>query len=222
MTANRLFLDEQYFVTNGGRSLVYRHPEDANLLIKVMNPKFMARSSFKIRLLHKSTTINRFRFSKCYIREIVESVRLRFAHNYQHPICIQQFTGIVDTNFGFGLVVRAERGKDGNYAKTLKTLIKANQYNAEIQKKLDAFYDALANCDISVSDCAPANLVYAYSEEAGEHFVLIDGIGEKTLIPILRISARLRKLSRLDQINRLKKRISSDLIKYTDTHQLKS
>jgi len=222
MTANKLFLNEQYFVTNGGRNLVYRHPENADLLIKVINPKFIARSSFKIKLLHKSTTINRFRLSKCYIREIIESMRLRFAQNYQHPNFIQQFTGIVDTNFGFGIVVKAERGKDGHYAKTLKTLIKANQYNTEIQKKLDEFYNALANCDISVSDCAPANLVYAYNDEVGDHFVLIDGIGEKTLIPILRISTRLRKLSRLGQINRLKKRISSDLIKYTNSYQLKS
>jgi hypothetical protein len=204
-------LNETHFVTNGGRCLVYRDPENENLLIKVVNPKYRERNTRKVRLVRRIPAINRYRLSKCYIRELVESVRLRFSDHYVPTTCIQHVVGLVDTNFGFGLVVRAELDREGKCAKTLKTLIQTNQFNEHVQKKLEEFYQSLANCDVAVSDCAPPNLVYAYDDIEGEHFVLIDGIGEKTLIPILRMSAYLRKKSRLRQIEKLKQRVTADL-----------
>ncbi len=210
-SARIISLNKNYFVTNGGRCLVYRHPENENLLIKVVNPKFRERNTYKVRLVKQVPTIDRYRLSKCYIRELVESVRLRFSNHYIPQNCIQHVVGLVDTNFGFGLVVRAERDKEGKYATTLKTLIQTNQFNEHAQQKLENFYQSLADCDVAVSDCSPPNVVYAYDDIEGEHFALIDGIGEKTLIPILRMSAYLRKKSRLRQIEKLKQRVASDL-----------
>lgn len=209
-----LSLDESHFLTNGGRCLVYRYPENEHLLIKVVHPKFRERNTRKVRLVKRIPTINRYRLSKCYIRELIESVRLRFSTPYTAATCIQQVLGLVDTNLGFGLVVRAEVDNDGRYAKTLKTLIQTNQFNEHVQKKLVEFYQSLADCDVAVSDCAPANVVYAYDDLQSEHFVLIDGIGEKTLIPILRMSAYLRKRSRLRQIEKLKQRVADELKRY--------
>ena len=151
--------------------------------------------------------------AKVEIRELIESVRLRFNDNYRPPSCLQQVTGIVDTNLGPGMVVWAERGRDGHYAQTLKYLIQTHQFNDQIQKKLDEFYQQLANCDVAVSDTVPRNLVYAYDESVGDHFVLIDGIGEKTLVPYLRLSAYLRKKFRLRQIKQLKRRVDASLKK---------
>ena len=209
-----LSLDETHFVAKGQRCLVYQHPEYANLLIKVLNPKFQDRNNFKTRLLKRFPAINRYRLSKCYIRELIESMRLRFNHQYTPPACLQQVAGLVDTNLGLGLVVLAEKGRDGEYAKTLKAFIQANQFDQHIQKKLEEFYQSLAVCDVAVSDCCPRNIVYAYNDTEGDHFVLIDGIGEKNLIPFLRMSAYLRKKSRLTQIELFKKHVDASLVKY--------
>ncbi len=209
-----LSLDETHFVAKGQRCLVYRHPEYANLLIKVINPLFQERKNFKTRLLKRFPAINRYRLSKCYIRELIESMRLRFNKHYTPPSCLQQVAGLVDTNLGLGLVVIAEKGRDGAYAKTLKSFIQANQFDQQIQKKLEVFYQQLAVSDVVVSDCCPRNIVYAYNETEGDHFVLIDGIGEKNLIPYLRLSAYLRKKYRLKQIELFKKHVEASLVKY--------
>ena len=207
-----VMLHDTHLVMKGGRCLVYRHPEDRHLLIKVVRPKYRVRNTIKVRVVRQVRFINRYRLSKCYIREIIESMQLKFKNNYSTPIFLQQVVGLVDTNLGFGLVVQAEMSCDGEYAKTLKTLIETNHFSVSVKKKLDEFYAALAACDVAVSDCAPQNLVYAYDDVAGDHFVLIDGVGEKTLIPILRMMpAFLRKKYRLNQIERLKKRVSDAL-----------
>ncbi len=208
-----LMLHDTHLVTDrGGRCLVYRHPHDAHLLIKVVKPKYRVRNTRKVRLVRKVRSINRYRLSKCYIREVIESMQLKFKDNCSAPTFLQQVVGLVDTNLGFGLVVKAEMSRDGGYAKTLTTLIQTNHFSASVKKKLDEFYDALAACDVIVTDCAPQNLVYAYDDVVGDHFVLIDGVGEKTLIPILRIMPTfLRKKNRLNQIERLKKRVSDSL-----------
>lgn len=209
-----LSLNETLFVAKGQRCLVYQHPEYVNLLIKVINPQFKDRNNLKTRLLKRFPAINRYRLSKCYIREFIESMRLRINEQYTPPSCLQKVVGFVDTNFGLGLVVHAERGRDGEYAQTLKAFIQTNQFDQHIQNKLETFYQSLAECDVSVSDCCPRNIVLAYNEREGEHFVLIDGIGEKNLIPFLRMSSHLRKKSRLKQIALFKQRVEASLIKH--------
>lgn len=209
-----LILHPTDLIAMGQRSLVYRHREDENSLIKVVNPKFREKKSFKAWLFQQVPSINCYRLSKCCIRELIESVRLRFNENYTPASCIQQVNGLVDTNLGLGLIVKAEKGRDGNYAKTLKTIIQLNQFDDTVREKLETFYNDLAHCDVAVSDCVPRNIVYAYDEVLGDHFVLIDGIGENTLIPILRFSTYLRKKSRLRRIKLLKKRLAMSLAKY--------
>lgn len=209
-----LFLDETHLIAMGQRCLVYRHPENSEQLIKVINPKFSGRNSFKTRLMMRFPTLHRYRLSKCFVRELIEFIRLRLTDPYIPSTCLQTVTGLADTNLGLGLVVKAERGEDGGYAKTLKMLIQNHEFDDEIQNKLNAFYEQLARCDVAVSDCVPRNIVYAYHPSEGYYFVLIDGIGEKTGIPILRISATLRKRSRLRQISLFKKRVAMSIIKY--------
>lgn len=209
-----LFLDEPLFVAKGQRCLVYQHPEYINLLVKVINPQFKNRNNLKTRLLKRFSAISRYRLYKCFIRELIESMRLRFNDQNQALTCLQHVVGLVNTNLGLGLVVRAERGENGEYAKSLKSFIQANQLDQNIQKKLERFYQSLASCDVSVSDCCPRNIVLAHNDKEGEHFVLIDGIGEKNLIPFLRMSSYLRRRSRLKQITLFKQRVQESIIKY--------
>ena len=131
-----MMLDDTHLVMNGGRCLVYRHPNDDRLLIKVVRPKYRLRNTIKVRLVRKVRTINRYRLSKCYIRELIESMLLRFGDNYSAPTFLQQVVGMIDTNLGFGLIVKAEFGSNGDYAKTLTTLIQTNHFDTSMQKKI--------------------------------------------------------------------------------------
>jgi hypothetical protein len=206
-----LELNETMFVAMGARCNVYRHPECAELLIKVLGAAFLNRNSFKIKLTRRIPLMHRYRLSKCFVREVMENIRLRYSPNYKPPTCIQKIIGFVDTNYGLGFMVKAETAKNGDYASTLKTLIKTKQVDEHILKKLNEFYVLLTACDLSISDLRPRNIVYAYDTTQGHHFVLIDGIGENTLIPILKLSAYLRKKSRIRQINALKQYMSQVL-----------
>lgn len=210
----KITLKDCHFVAKGQRCLVYQHPDVHNLLIKVLNPQFQQRNNLKNKLLKHLPGISRYRLTKYYLREFIEIMRLRSNHHDSSHRCLQQAVGLVNTNLGLGLVVIAERGQDGQYAKTLKSFIQANQYDEHLQNKVAAFCQELARNDITVTDCCPRNLVYAYNETDGDHFVLIDGIGEKNFIPFLRLSSYLRKKSRLKEIAALKRRIQASIIKY--------
>ncbi|QMT59830.1 YrbL family protein [Legionella sp. PC997] len=203
-----IHLTDQEFLAKGRRCLVYRHPHDLNLLIKVTNPELHQRNGYKTKLSQCIPLFYQFRFSKSYARELLENIYLRFKQNFLFPPFLQTVVGFTDTNYGFGLIVKAEKSIDGTCAKNLRTILHDGLFTEEMQKKLDAFCESLISCDISVHDLQPRNLVFAYDTFRGEeHFVLIDGIGEKTLIPIQRLSAYLRKRSRLSQIKALKERV---------------
>ncbi|WP_454783266.1 YrbL family protein [Legionella sp. WA2022007384] len=205
-------LTEQEFLAKGRRCLVYQHPHDLNLLIKVTNPELYQRNGYKTKLSQLIPLIYQFRFSKSYVRELLENIyfRFNFKQNVLFPPFLQTVIGFTDTNLGFGLIVKAEKNHDGTCAKNLRTILREGLFTEAMEKKLDAFCESLTSCDISVHDLQPRNLVYAYDPLKGEeHFVLIDGIGEKTLLPIQRLSAYLRKRSRLSQIKALKERVSS-------------
>jgi hypothetical protein len=44
--------------------------------------------------------------------------------------------------------------------------------------------------DVIVGDLHAGNIVYAYTPDRGESFVMIDGLGFKTLIPLEQMSVR--------------------------------
>jgi hypothetical protein len=196
-------LDETHFVAKGRHYLVYRDPMNEQILFKVRYPEFRQYQPEQNKYLIKRL-INQYRFSKSYVREFIELIRLRFYYRERLPWFIQKLIGFADTNLGFALLVKAERGQDGQYAKSLSTLIKTRQVTDQVRADLEIFYQELAHSTLVITDLHPGNLVYAYDAQRGNHFVLIDGYGDKTLIPMLRMSSYLRKRTRLSKIKQLK------------------
>ena len=74
-----------------------------------------------------------------------------------------------------------------------------------------ACLDELIELPVVLADLHTANFVYAWSEEHGDHFVLIDGIGCKNLIPFNRLSPLVNRYSKRRRIQRFMNRVDNML-----------
>src|SRR4029079_14360808 len=137
-----------------------------------------------------------------YLREVREQIALR-ALSTTHPPSLQKIVGFADTDLGFGLVVKAVRDRQGRLAPTLEQLLAEGRFDATARADLEAVIAELMELPIVLADMHIANFVYGWSEEHGDHFVLIDGIGCKNLIPFNRLSRRVNRYSKRRRVQRL-------------------
>lgn len=199
-----LTLSDQEPLTHGRSRLVFEHPDDPDLLVKVIRPEVVEDRFGGNTKWYKK----RRRFGKfiSYIREIQEFLAVRETSDEDAPF-LQRIVGFARTDMGLGLVLEAVRWTDGSLAPNMATLISTGRYDDKAQKALKVFLDELLNSDVIISDLNLGNIVYTHSEERGHYFVLIDGIGNNNLLPFKTISRRLNRRSKLGRFKRLYARI---------------
>jgi len=173
---------------------IYRHPQDASLLVKVPSRQEEARRAAnmpKWKQRFKPTGIANI----TNLREVAEILRLNPEAEVQLPH-IYSLVGLVATNFGWGQIVKAEYGADGGYAPTIEQI--ANQPQL-YQEALDKFLRWAAEAPAVFIDLEPWNCVLA---RRGDHdeIVVIDGLGEKTVIPFRTYFPRLNYKKNAAQI----------------------
>jgi hypothetical protein len=181
-----LLLKDAEVVAAGSTRNVYRHPDNPSLLIKVIRPAAIE-ARFGSGAPWYKFKRRRYRHLIAYLREIREQIAVH-ALGGEYPPFLQKIVGIVETDLGMGFVVEAVLGRDGNFAPTVAELIRRGQLDRSIRAKLDQFLDALVASPVIVADLNPSNVVLGFTPEQGEHFVLIDGIGFKNIIPLERMS----------------------------------
>ncbi|HWV79835.1 MAG TPA: YrbL family protein [Hyphomicrobiaceae bacterium] len=182
-----LLLKEAEVVAAGSTRNVYRHPDNPSLLIKVIRPAAIEERFGSGAPWYKFRR-RRYRHLIAYLREIREQIAVH-AMGGAYPPYLQKIVGIVETDLGMGFVVEAVFGRDGNFAPTVADLIRRGQLDRTIRAKLDHFLEELVASPVIVADLNPSNVVLGFTPEHGEHFVLIDGIGFKNIIPLERMSA---------------------------------
>lgn len=187
-------------LASGSTRDVYVHPHDDDLLIKVVRRDAIEKRYGSGRPWYKTT--RRYRHYISYLREIREEIAL-VAQSERRPDSVQKIVGFADTDLGFGLVVEAAKDRDGNLAPTLPQLIEKGVFDAKVQRDLKSCLDELQASPVILADVHGANLVYAWTAERGDHFVLIDGIGCKTLVPLNRMSRMINDYSKRKRIERL-------------------
>jgi len=173
---------------------IYRHPQDASLLVKVPSREEEAR-----RRANQPGWKQRFKptgiANITNLREIAEIVRLnpearpQVSHIYS---CI----GLIATNFGWGQIVKAEYGADGAYAPTLEQIADRPQL---YQNALNEFIAWVKICPAVFIDLEPWNCVLA-QRNGREEIVMIDGLGEKTVIPFRTYFPSLNQKKNAEQI----------------------
>lgn len=198
-----LSLKDRTPLAKGGLRFVFEHPGNPALLIKVMKPDAVAAR-------YDSGRRKRQRFGAyiLFVREMREFVAGWAAHDRHLPIA-QEITGVVETDMGLGLVTPAMRGKDGNLARTLANIVDKGEFDDAIRADLDKFLTVLIDCSLVVSDLHERNLVHAYDPATGRHrFVMIDGIGAPTFLPLKVWFPSLNRSSKVKRVQRLHDRLA--------------
>lgn len=181
-----IVLKDQTPLAQGSTQTIYEHPDDPTRLIKVRKlEKLQRKYNRKIggRLGYK----RRHGLYVTWMRELEHyfSITLRLG---QRPIFLQEYHGVVDTDLGLGLVVGKATDRSGKLAPTLQDLARSGRFTKEIQQKLRDLLKLLNELRISTTDVNMNNIVCAWSETAGDHLVMIEGIGVNTFIPLARFS----------------------------------
>ncbi|AOW53317.1 TPA: hypothetical protein JBB06_11455 [Legionella pneumophila subsp. pneumophila] len=198
-----IYLNESHFLFEGQQRLVYKHPLNADYLIKIS--KLVMNKWGSVDYISYR---NRYRFLKYFLIELREHARLRLQYTPgQVPYIFQKIIGFTDTNLGMGLIVQTEKDKYGHYAPTCESLLKNSLINEMILQHLEEFLQHLLESDICIYDLTPSNIVYSYTTEIGHHFVLIDGFGDKRFIPLSFYSKRIRRYQRNKAINKFRNEI---------------
>jgi len=199
----KLVLKDAKPFNKGGHCLLYAHPACADLVVRVVSPDYVERSS----------TLLRRKFNRRF-GHLVDFQRLASEFIFSHltpkrPSFLQDFCCFVETDLGLGVVVKAERGKDGNYAPALNTLLKNGTFDDTAAAALERFFVDLLASDIIVGDLRSGNLVLSHDAATGEsRFVIVDGLGEKTGIPICSWFRFFNVLAKKRHIRRIRSEIS--------------
>jgi len=157
---------------------VYRHPRDPALLVKVPS-----RQEEERRRANRPAWKQRFKptgiANITNLREMAEIIRLN-PEALPCPPHIFSFVGLVATSYGWGQIVKAERDENGDYAPTLESIA---QDSSRYEKPLQEFIAWVKTAPIVLIDLEPWNCVLA-ERNGKQQIVVIDGMGEKTVIPL--------------------------------------
>ena len=198
-----LRLIEREPLAEGFHRRVYAHPDAADRLVKVMRPDVVASRWNAPGRWYKR--LARARQYTGYVRELKEYIAVR-ARSNAPDIPIAPVHGLVDTDLGLGLVVERIRGPGGGLAPTLDARVQREGLSADILRELDALLARLLRDGVILGDLHPWNIVWG-EDAAGPRFMLIDGFGEKNVIPRCSMSQALNRHNTRRLYRRLLERV---------------
>ena len=214
MNGTLLRLADEIPVAKGRMRLVFRHPHDSTLLVKVIRPEVIDKRWGSGMPWYK--TRRRFGQYISFIRETEEYIAGYAQHGASAPFA-QKITGYVETDLGLGMVMEAALDADGNLAPTLSHLALEKLLDDGMRTELRRFTTALIESDIIVADLNPANIVRAFDPKHGHHFVLIDGLGVSTILPFKQISRAINRASKRKRVEELWQRVERQFRWQPDT-----
>jgi len=199
-----LKLRDQKPINNGEDRLVFIHPEDPNFVVKVIRPEVIDKRFGSGTKWYK----RRRRYGRfiSYVRETQEYIAASLAHE-KPPVFLPKIVGFVETDYGLGFINSAARRQSGEIAPNLRMLIKSGEFDIEARQNLHRFRNQILASPIVIADLHARNLVYAWNEKEGNHFILIDGFGSSTLIPLKQISVWANRRSKIKRFEYLEKQI---------------
>ncbi len=187
-------LKDQTPVASGALQIVYQHPREPDLLVKVLQLDKMRR-----RWLRKSRGLpirRRFGFYNAWVRELNEYIAIRSrAPEGEYPEFLQRHYGLTETDLGLGLLVGKVKGRDGALAPTLGQVVSKHGLSADLRGKIADLRRRVEALNLVTTDISVNNILLAWSERHGDHLVIIEGLGDNTLIPIKSMSRHLNRRS---------------------------
>ncbi|SFA70811.1 PhoP regulatory network protein YrbL [Poseidonocella pacifica] len=179
-------------VAHGRNRAVFQHPSDAGKLIKTILPRKMDKEPLRgwVERLRKPPYT--WQFMK-EIRMTYELARRMNSDVTRLPVC--DCIGLVRTTLGLGLCVEKICNAEGELAPTLRQMLNSGTFKELHLERLNQFVGAAFEFGLIANDLKPDNLVF---EDRSQQFVMVDGVGERTAIPLRLWSRRInaRELSR--------------------------
>lgn len=180
---------------------VYAHPRESGRLVKVIRPEIIER-----RWGAEAAWYKRFRRVRQFIavqREVEEYLAGHARYGRRLPF-VQQVYGFEETDLGLGFVTEALCARDGGIAPTLSELIRSGRYDERVREAYEVFARDFEASDVVIGDFSAANIVLAWDETHGERFVLVDGLGCSTFIPLKSLCRAANRWSKRRQLARVR------------------
>ncbi len=182
-----LELKQREPVATGQHRLIFDDPGDPTRLIKVMIPAIVAKKFDAPGRWHKR--LARTRQYGGYLREISEYVAYAARRGAGERPPIARTLGLVETDYGLGLVVEKLVAVDGRLAPTLLSLVREHGL-APWTPKLEHWLECVVASNVILGDLHARNLVLVGAGGSDGRFVMVDGYGEKNFIPRCSMSSR--------------------------------
>ena len=187
-------------LAQGGTRMVYRHPEDPGLLVKIVVPNPGRRREGLARLIIWLYPPAAYRFVDL---EVKAWRRLIARNGALADLPLPRTMGFVQTDLGRGQITEAIPGPDGSgLALTVTELARRGPPDAVILDALNRFAARLLALNIVTRDLSPRNVVLD-SRTTPPHFVLVDGFGDKNTIPLRTLFRRINRRKLEPQLERL-------------------
>ncbi len=187
MTRPKITLSSNTLLSKGGGRNIHAHPDNPGVIIKLHKPlNDKPLQGLRTLLRPKRRRFGALLNSFVEIDAFAEIV----ARTGDVPKFASQFLGFIATNQGPGAMYEAIRGADGALAPTLKKHARNNPVEPGIETAIDQLWDEITDFRAVVSDPALRNVVVTGDATGGYRLTLVDGLGERTVIPILSWSKR--------------------------------
>lgn len=168
----------------GTVKLVYQHPDKPEWVVKIIRPELVAGDGgfAKHGRFKRSFAQGIYRQFR---REIIQYLELSKKSYPQTGAVFPMETpyGLIPTNQGLGLVTEKILGPEGQ-PQTLEHLAKTGALQPSHFEALARFFDTCVDLHLVFGEVNDAGLMYTESRTGQPEFVLVDGIGEKLLIPV--------------------------------------
>ena len=184
-----IILSNKPHLSQGTIKKIFQHPNLNNQLIKIIHPQLVTGNGvFKNQGFLKKHFFQGI--YRQYRRELLQYLQLckntYGSGNFIFPI--ETPYGLISTDLGLGLVVEKISAEDGK-GQTLSQLARNQKLEKKHYQALEQFFDDCVRLHIVFGEVNIAGIMYTESRSGRPEFVLVDGIGEKLLIPIRAMSA---------------------------------
>ena len=182
----KIKLNQRGYITEGSQRLLYRHPENPELCIKIPKAESNGR----------------------YI-----SREIKYTKKYQNKINnIPSFHGEIHTDLGTGYIFDLVKNHDGSVAQTLRDYVDGGADIAIIRQKIEQLYALLLEKHIIVSDLHAGNILVRHITDSDYDLWIVDGLGNSDFIKICDISTFFHRKKLIRKFTRFARGIGLDMV----------
>ncbi|WP_049623500.1 YrbL family protein [Frateuria defendens] len=189
-------------IASGHLRRIFQHPAEPDLLVKVMREDAIAERWTNAPWYRRRSRTGPY---AGFVREFKEYVASRH-YALHRPSPLARVAGLADTDLGLGLVVEKVRGADGGLAPTLDAWVRRDGFTPAMQAALDDFLASMLEHNVIAGDLHAWNVVHGVDSRGGPRLVMIDGFGEKNIIPHCSMSRRHNAARTLHKFRRMVER----------------